>query len=415
MQTHDHFKGLKHFAGLDGVRCFAAILVVWHHSEKFFPHPLLMRGHLGVDVFFVLSGFLISTLLLREKEMFGRISLRDFWARRSLRLFPAYFALLAFMACFYLIFRQGDESARRFFSGLPVYIAYLSNWVQPGANSLGHTWTLATEEQFYVVWPLIEAFARPFVLALTWLTAFLLNQALNFGFFDTALRQAGLMGEGRLEIAEVTFSPILLGVALAHLLHRRQSFDRIGKVVAWRGAEYVCAASILAILTLGPASLDGVPRLAVHLLITAIIAAIVIRPTSSLTRMLDRPSFAYLGRISYGIYLYHLLVLGFAIPLLGSAAGVWSFPVGLTITILISALSYLILEQPLLRLGKRFRQVPLSRDDAEASKIVAPLAHEETTGIDHPGRDAALARRHPEAPLPVPVPPPSGPGRSPAG
>ena len=87
---HADYLARKYFVGLDGIRALAIIAVVWHHVwQPQITLPILKRGFVGVDLFFVLSGFLISTLLIREKAKYGRISLKNFWMRRILRLVPA--------------------------------------------------------------------------------------------------------------------------------------------------------------------------------------------------------------------------------------------------------------------------------------------------------------------------------------
>ncbi|HEY3820819.1 MAG TPA: acyltransferase [Polyangiaceae bacterium] len=93
LPTHDHFLGTSRFSSLDGLRCLAVVPVVWHHSTPRPPSGLLGRGPLGVDLFFAISGFLITTLLLRERRR-GELSVGRFYARRALRIFPAYYLVL---------------------------------------------------------------------------------------------------------------------------------------------------------------------------------------------------------------------------------------------------------------------------------------------------------------------------------
>ena len=138
--------------GLNGMRAIAVTAVVWHHS-----HPgiaelaLTRRGFLGVDIFFVLSGFLITTLLLRERAEFGAISLRQFYVRRTLRIFPLYYAVLLALAAYFTFARQASER-EAFFAGLPFYLTYTSNWFD-ASGMMSITWSLSAEEQFYLLWP----------------------------------------------------------------------------------------------------------------------------------------------------------------------------------------------------------------------------------------------------------------------
>ena len=168
--------------------------------------PIAKRGFLGVDLFFVISGFLIVTLLLRERRQTGAISLRRFYARRFLRIFPAYYAMLALVAATAFVRHQGAPNPIR--DDLPFAIFYISNLV-PMHSLLSITWSLSAEEQFYCIVPSLEKYAgRAFTLLLALayvvvtLPAFWLWAALPLPDF----------------FRQTTFGPILLGVLLAHTL-----------------------------------------------------------------------------------------------------------------------------------------------------------------------------------------------------
>lgn len=143
---------------LDGLRGISILLVFVHH----FYHPVLPGGFLGVDIFFVLSGFLITSLLLQEWDSKGSINLRDFYIRRALRLMPALLALVLVLGVFAAFFLSGD-GALLTYQGIWLTLSYVSNWlyafhyVSPN-NPLGITWSLAIEEQFYLLWPVILRF-----------------------------------------------------------------------------------------------------------------------------------------------------------------------------------------------------------------------------------------------------------------
>src|SRR5690349_17266541 len=146
----------RHLPVLDGVRCLAITGVVWHHS---LPRPVpgwLGRGHAGVPLFFALSGFLITRLLIAEHRATGHVALGRFWLRRSVRIFPLYYAVLAGFVV-WLGLLAPTEATRHFFSSLPFHASYTSNWFVdyrvPHPVWFGFAWSLATEEQFYVWWP----------------------------------------------------------------------------------------------------------------------------------------------------------------------------------------------------------------------------------------------------------------------
>lgn len=356
----DAYLARKHFAGLDGLRAAAIIGVVWHHSPR--PDFLAMfgRGFLGVDLFFILSGFLIATLLLREKERNGRISLRNFWARRFLRLMPAYYLLLFGMLGAYLIFKPGDPNTTRLTDGFAIYAFYLSNWFHPQANNLGITWSLATEEQFYLIWPLIAAFAAPRFAIMFWAGAVLINQLLNFGALDPLINQ--LFGHGAAEgkeILETTFTPILLGIGLAHLLHDPKWFARVSRIASFRFAPYVYFTLLLLLINYPTDDISGALRLNIHLVMTVFLAAIIMQPASSMTRILSLRPIVLIGTVSYGMYLYHLWCIHvvrtvfekFPLPQLGL-----QFPIALAATIATAALSYYFYERWFLDMRKRFQK-----------------------------------------------------------
>ncbi|MBV9048555.1 MAG: acyltransferase, partial [Solirubrobacterales bacterium] len=159
-QRSPYLRDLPYAPGLDGVRALAVTAVVLYHARV----PWLPGGFLGVDVFFVLSGYLITSLLLAEYRRAGRIDLSRFWIRRARRLLPA--ALLVIVVCLIVeaVFLRGNLGAFR--GDALASVLYVNNWHQIFAGQsyfaafgrpslLEHYWSLSVEEQFYVVWPLV--------------------------------------------------------------------------------------------------------------------------------------------------------------------------------------------------------------------------------------------------------------------
>jgi len=354
--SYDAFERRSYFAGLDGIRCLAIVAVVWHHAPHPASLPIYGRGFLGVDLFFILSGFLITTKLLREKARHGRISLRRFWIGRILRLAPAYYGMLAALTVAYLLFRPGSADAARLFSGLPVYAFYLSNWIDPGAPNLAPTWSLATEEQFYVIWPLVEAFVAPAGLLAAWIAGFAANQLVNFGVIDNTLARIA-PGLTDRDIMQATFTPILLGVGLAHLLNRRL----LHRAIAVTLAPSVIVVPLLAgalLLLLGSAATDisGGIRLGIQMLGTALLASLVVHPSQPLVRALEWKPIRLVGQWSYGIYLYHMFCIAAAQAMAGKL-GLPSQSVflgGLCLSVAVAGASYTLFERPIMRLKGRF-------------------------------------------------------------
>jgi peptidoglycan/LPS O-acetylase OafA/YrhL len=151
---------LSYLPGLDGLRAFAVIAVLLYHAEL----PWIRGGFLGVEVFFVISGYLITTLLLTEWHQQGRINLMGFWLRRARRLLPALYLLLVVTLAFAVVFLPGEVASLR--DDALAAFGYVTNWYlilgeQSYFESVGrpsllqHLWSLAVEEQFYVLWPLL--------------------------------------------------------------------------------------------------------------------------------------------------------------------------------------------------------------------------------------------------------------------
>src|SRR5690606_29978886 len=139
---------------LDGLRGIAIMMVMIFHATP----QMLIGGFIGVDIFFVLSGFLITTLLIREQDFNQRVNLGRFYFRRLLRLAPALLFLLAVFSCASLYFLV-HEVRQKFIVDTGITFLYLSNWARAFGlhppDYLGHTWSLAIEEQFYLLWPLL--------------------------------------------------------------------------------------------------------------------------------------------------------------------------------------------------------------------------------------------------------------------
>ncbi len=153
--THGEFLARRHFGSLDGIRCLSVGAVLWHHSPLFNPGDeplrLLERGFLGVDLFFVLSGFLITTLLLREETREGRFSITGFYWRRILRILPVYFLLVTALSIYYVLIRGESQYGPL----VPFYYVFLANFLIEDIPLLAPTWSLSVEEQYYLIWPLI--------------------------------------------------------------------------------------------------------------------------------------------------------------------------------------------------------------------------------------------------------------------
>jgi len=129
--SYTRFREVRFFGSLDGLRALSIVGVIWFHSWWSTPYyptlaslPVLRQGEWGVHIFFAISGFLITTLLLREQNRSGTISIRDFYIRRSLRIWPLYYATVAIYAVIMLTFQRGSGRAHTFFHYLPGFLTY---------------------------------------------------------------------------------------------------------------------------------------------------------------------------------------------------------------------------------------------------------------------------------------------------
>jgi len=149
--TFEEYRKLKYFDSLDGVRAVGVILVIFSHygGEGF----KWLSGWLGVDMFFVLSGFLITTLLLREQEKNDRVSLRNFYLRRIFRIVPVYYLILAITS--FQAYALGNEAWREMKEALPYYATFLNEQQLQLQWPWRLTWTIGIEWKFYLVWPVI--------------------------------------------------------------------------------------------------------------------------------------------------------------------------------------------------------------------------------------------------------------------
>ncbi len=358
-------------ASLDGMRAFAVTAVILYHANP----SWAVGGYFGVDVFFVLSGFLITTLLLGEWRGSGGVGLRAFWGRRARRLLPALFVMLAVVGAVSVLLPKvlgspgllGDTLATVGYVAnwhfISVHTSYFATVANP--SPLQHTWTLAIEEQFYLIWPLV-------LLALV-------------GGFRALRRRSGGSGRGRLAlvacaaaagavasaVAMAVLTPVgatsvnrayygsdtraqglLVGAALAalclwwgpvrtavgrQLLGAAGLLGAVGIVVMWRTVPESSALTfhggfgLLAVATAG------------------VIACVTLLGRHPVAGLLSLPPLAYLGKISYGMYLWYWPVLLVMTSSRTHLHGVVLLAARLAAIVAVAALSFHLVETPIHR------------------------------------------------------------------
>jgi peptidoglycan/LPS O-acetylase OafA/YrhL len=311
---------MPYLPALDGLRALAVTAVLLYHAG-------LARaggGFLGVDLFFVLSGFLITSLLVSERGRAGRISLARFWGRRARRLLPALFVMLAAVAA-YAAFLAPAGSLGDLRRAAFATLGYAANWsqivggqgyfAQLGAPSpLLHTWSLAIEEQFYLVWPLLVVG----LLALGRRRRLLPLLAFSVGAAAASAGAMAVLFHGGAGLNRVYYGTdtraqdLLVGAALAAVLHMRREpwaappsrRARAGLAAAGAGGLGALAAAVVGA---GGSSAwlyhGGFLALAVGA--AALVAAVALAPGGAWGRALAVAPARYVGRISYGLYLWH--------------------------------------------------------------------------------------------------------------
>ena len=360
LSLYDAFRAQRVFSSLDGLRGLSILAVLWHHADiPSWVHgaiPGSRYGFLGVDLFFVISGFLIVTLLLRERDGRGHISLRHFYLRRALRIFPLYYGLIVAASLLYFVVRPHGSGAPSFREDLPYLLLYLTNWHTP-TGLFAITWSLSAEEQFYLLWPPIERFVPRLALGVLALLI-VVSQLFHFGLFSGFLEQGLGFAEGEpAMLRETTFTPICLGVLLAHALHHRPTFERIAQLLARPLASPLAFVVLALMLQLLPTDIRGVPRLVVQLWMTLFLCTAVIRDDHALRPLYTFRPLAHVGALSYGLYLLHQIAFGIVNALLaryGVHVSFLDLLLGSALALVLAELSYRLYETPFLRLKARF-------------------------------------------------------------
>jgi peptidoglycan/LPS O-acetylase OafA/YrhL len=362
---------------LDGLRFFAFLLVYFHHywpADHFFQRGFFQRnfslaqdfGWVGVDIFLTLSAFLIFTLLLKETEKTGTVTIRLFYLRRALRIWPLYYPYLIIAFLVPYVFSEPDynlATAARYHLG-PALV-FLLNFSYPKfwetvPFTIGHLWTISLEEQFYVFAPVVVFFcaaapARRIGAVMLALFALTIGARTYEMFNSPPYLAAWVSPLCRLD-------PLLAGAALAFIHHRQPTlFTR------WRGEWFAVAAIALFVLithypnvhmsrhTIWQLSADA---LGSGCLIVAMLAR------GWIGRAFSCHPLPFFGKISFGLYVYHEVLLHYSpvffphiVTIFTPANWAIGFTEVLGLTILIGAASYLLYERHFLKLKRRFEIV----------------------------------------------------------
>jgi peptidoglycan/LPS O-acetylase OafA/YrhL len=356
----DDPRGLPHIPALDGLRAIAVGSVIAYHLGVRWGRG----GYLGVDLFFVLSGYLITSLLVDEHRRTRAIALGAFWGRRARRLLPAIALLLITLAAYAALGGYGVDGKSLRSDGVATAL-YVANWHHiyahhsyfeqfRAASPLSHTWSLAVEEQFYLLWPpiLLAAFAagkgggrrRSIVVAAALASASIALMALHFhpGIDPTRVYEG---------TDTRAFEPLMGAVLALVLAGRREASPRRR---AYQPIGTLLGTAAFGVFLFWVATAGGPPdwmfrggMVAVAAVVAAVIAVLTGPRPGMLGRVLSLPPVRYIGRISYGLYLWHwpVFVATAAIGLSGVALALNR----VVMTLVLAVLSFHLVEQPIRR------------------------------------------------------------------
>lgn len=343
---------LGYMPSLDGMRGIAVLLVIIFHGRT----GIIPGGYFGVDIFFVLSGFLITSILLREYSKTGNINLANFYLRRVLRIVPALALMMMAYASVALLIRMdlripfGDIIA----SGL-----FISNWTQAFdlgfTNYLDHTWSLSVEEQFYLLWPatlifLLRRLALRDVLVTVLASVLLIMVWRILLFLDGASLERIYRG------FDTRVDALLLGAGLACFLALPDSRARFR--LSSEALNFIKASTLLLVCILVWSNrLDPAMILGGYSFVAVFTAAVILvlsqDQATFFRRCLEWRPLVVVGKLSYGLYLWHFMI--FKIMRLEFYASIPTVnTVGVALTFAAAVASYLLLERPLLNLKAQF-------------------------------------------------------------
>jgi peptidoglycan/LPS O-acetylase OafA/YrhL len=349
---------LGHRPALDGLRGLAILMVLLSHM----PSLALNGGFYGVDLFFVLSGFLITSLLLEERRATGAISLRAFYVRRALRLLPALVVVLITVVALSAWKDSAAQAAAMRKTAL-ITLLYSTNWFKAfdalPNEILSPAWSLSIEEQFYLLWPLL-------LVALLRLGA---SRRATAGvvivlLLGSAAARAALWGPQDAAVHRIFFGTdthadgLLCGVLAALFLSwgGAPASPRLGRALNWSALLFL---GFLALFLQGwpfDRWLLQAGYLPMNLASAALVVCLVTEPWPPLRALFEFAPLVWIGRVSYGIYLWHIVVFWMLGRLgLGLGRGFWPVAVGATFAL--AGVSFYVLERPLLRLKGRFERV----------------------------------------------------------
>ncbi|MCU6434917.1 acyltransferase [Undibacterium sp. Jales W-56] len=339
---------------LDGLRGIAILLVMLFHMDI----GIFNGGFIGVDIFFVLSGFLITSLLLKERSESSGNNLQLFYFRRFLRLVPGYLLLLLIYVLVNQFYFTGDER-RSHVIDAAISLAWLSNWARAFGvhppSYLGHTWSLSVEAQFYFIWPILLGLIANIAKPSRNLAKIILLFVLCIYAIRVYFIVSGATVDRLYNGLDTRADALLVGCCLsAHL--SSQQFEKtkmriyeLMNILLPVSVLYLTSACIL--LSWMDLSLYYYHMLLIEISVAILIVAIFLQKSELLRKILTNPVLVWIGSISYGLYLWHYPVYAFLRTMgYGQTSVVLA---GSGLTFLAAFLSFRYIEKPLILWGAK--------------------------------------------------------------
>ena len=353
---------IKYRPEIDGLRAIAVIsVIIYHLNENWLP-----GGFLGVDIFFVISGFLITGIIITEIQQ-NSFSFKQFYTRRIKRIYPAFItvmALVSFIASAIFIYNDFNKLRKT----IELAIAFLSNFylgltqgyfdLSANENPALHIWSLAVEEQYYLIFPLILTLAYKkfreikvlFIITLILFFILLYTYFIPASFYKEVLHQPNIYYLSNLRFPELLVGSLL---AIYHCSNKIQLSTQVSNILAILSTLLLF--SCLFLMNNDIAFIPGVT-----LILPCIFTALIIHTTSQnniIKLCLSNKAIVFIGKISYSLYLYHWIFIALAYYITGEKQiNNQSIAIVTALTIIFSVLSYYLIEQPIRKLKLTFKQ-----------------------------------------------------------
>ena len=358
---------IKYRPEIDGLRAIAVISVIIYHLNE----NWLSGGFLGVDIFFVISGFLITGIIITEIQQ-NSFSFKQFYTRRIKRIYPAFItvmALVSLIASAIFIYKDFDQLRKT----IELATAFLSNFylgltqgyfdLNANENPVLHIWSLAVEEQYYLIFPLILILAYKkfreikalFIITLILFFILLATSFIPANFYKEVLHQPNIY-----YLSNLRFPELLVGSLLA-IYHNLSASNQASKQAIKQASNVIAILSTLLLfscLFLMHNNIAFIPG--VTLILPCIFTALIIHTTSQnniIKLCLSNKAIVFIGKISYSLYLYHWIFIAFAYYITGEKQiNNQSIAIVTVLTIIFSVLSYYLIEQPIRKSKLNFKQ-----------------------------------------------------------